>query len=76
MSNVTLSTIYSILNADETQQPTEMVRHKERYKHVHSSRGFKFPPLSICDVPLLGNYVGRIVVILYRIFGITYRSHF
>jgi hypothetical protein len=56
MSNITLSSVYSILNADETQHPTEIIRHKERYKYVHSSRGFRFPPLSICDIPLVGNY--------------------
>jgi len=56
MSNIKLSTIYSILNADETQQPTEMIRHKERYKYVHSSRGFRFPQLSVCDISLLGHY--------------------
>jgi len=68
------TTIYSILNADETQQPTEMIRHKERYNCVHSSRGFELPPLSICDVPLLGNYVAYIGN-LYRLFGISYRFH-
>jgi hypothetical protein len=56
MSNITLSTVYSILNADKIQHPTEMIRHKERYKYVHSSRCFRFPPLSTRDIPLLGNY--------------------
>ena len=58
MSNITQSTIDSILKADETQHPTEMIRHKERYKYeyVHSSCGCRFPPLIICDIPLLGNY--------------------
>ena len=55
MSNITLSTVYSILNADE-KHPTEMIRHKDRYKYVHSSRCFRFPPLRTCDIPLLGNY--------------------
>jgi hypothetical protein len=56
VSNITLSNIDSILSADETQHSTEMICHKERYKYIHFSRGFMFPPLSICDIPLLGNY--------------------
>jgi hypothetical protein len=58
MSNITLSTVYSTMNANEAQHPTEMIRHKERYKYVHSSLGFRILSLSIrvCDIPLLGNY--------------------
>jgi len=56
MSNITLSSVYSTMNADEAQHPTEVIRRKERYKYVHCSRGFRILSLSVCDIPLLGNY--------------------